>query len=154
DSGGALVDSAGRVISMNSAAETSARRVEWTSSGQGYAIPIDQAMAIAQQIVDGMASATVHVGERGILGVELSVQPAASTGVTVASVQDGGPAADAGMAPGDTITEIGGTAISAFSDVQQALTPHGPGDRVSVTWTSAAGDHHTATLTLVAGPPA
>jgi S1-C subfamily serine protease len=70
DSGGALADSAGQVIGMITAANTG-------SGGQpggtmGFAIPIDSALAIAQQIADGQPSSTVSIGLPGFLGVEVA----------------------------------------------------------------------------------
>jgi S1-C subfamily serine protease len=70
DSGGALVDNAGQVIGMVTAANT-------PSGGQpgdtiGFAIPIDTALDIAQHIADHQASSTVYIGLPGFLGVEVA----------------------------------------------------------------------------------
>src|SRR5262249_38255408 len=59
DSGGALVNATGQVVGMNSAAQSSRHRVMTAASTAGYAIPIDAALNIAQQIVDGHASSTI-----------------------------------------------------------------------------------------------
>jgi S1-C subfamily serine protease len=151
DSGGALVDASGDVIGMNSIGTVSDSRFGMSSSG-GYAIPIDEAMTIAKQIVDGDASATVHIGDRGILGIEAS--ETLGGGVTVAAVEDGGPAATVGLQGGDTITAVDGTSVASLADLQNALADHSPGDHVTVTWTTTDGVSHTATVTLEAGPPA
>ena len=76
NSGGPLVDSAGHVIAMNTAVAAT------TSSGQsasnvGFAIPINQAMAIARLIYAGKASATVQIGPHAIMGVEVTSVPCA-----------------------------------------------------------------------------
>jgi S1-C subfamily serine protease len=156
DSGGALVNSAGQVIGMNTAAETSGRFT--SASNVGYAIPIDDALALAQQIVDSQSSATVHIGDRAVLGVSIaSTGPsatAAAEGATVVAVQDASPAATAGIAAGDTVTAIDATTITALDDLAQALAPHQVGDQVKVTWTAADGTTGSATVALVAGPPA
>ena len=153
DSGGALVNSAGQIVVMNSVALASGRRFATSSSREGYAIPIDDALAIAHQIINGEASATVHIGDRAILGVEIGQQFDNAAGVVVAQVNDG-PAADAGVQPGDIITAIDGTTIRSLTDVQGALGPHRPGDHVKLTWTTSSGTTKSATVTLIAGPPA
>jgi S1-C subfamily serine protease len=69
DSGGVLVNNAGQVIGMITAANTG----EGPSAGTvGFAIPIDSALAIARQIAAGRASATVYIGTPGFLGVVLA----------------------------------------------------------------------------------
>jgi S1-C subfamily serine protease len=147
------VDSSGSVIGMNTIGTVSSRRFTASSTGDGYAIAIDDALAIAQQIVDGTSSATVHIGDRAILGIEVDGETSGN-GVTVAGVRDDGPAADAGLQRGDTITAIDGTTIGSLDDLQQALDGHAPGDHVTVTRATANGQSDTVTVTLVAGPPA
>jgi S1-C subfamily serine protease len=75
DSGGALANNAGQVIGMITAANTSTPGTS-SSSGSGgslgFAIPINSALAIARQIASGQASATVHIGLPGFLGVEVA----------------------------------------------------------------------------------
>jgi S1-C subfamily serine protease len=153
DSGGPLVSSSGQVIGINTAASVSGRRV--TSSTDGFAIPIDRALAIAQQIETGESSATVHIGDRAVLGVEvISSRSFTQAGATVDGVNAGSPAANAGMEPGSVITAIDAAAIGSIADLETALFPHSPGDSVGVTWTDAAGTSHTETVQLIAGPPA
>ena len=89
DSGGSLVDASGRVMGIDTAASADF----WLSSGssQGFAIPIDSALSIANRIEDGRPSAGVHIGPTALLGIELtaSVSSGASQngrGATVAAV--------------------------------------------------------------------
>src|SRR5205814_5351507 len=72
DSGGALVNSYGEVIGMNTAASsgTQFQSESGQSAAQAYAIPIDQAEAIAKQIEAGQSSSTVHIGATAFLGIE------------------------------------------------------------------------------------
>jgi S1-C subfamily serine protease len=70
DSGGALANNAGQVIGMVTAAETSGSGR--SGSTVGFAIPIDSALAIAQQIADRRPSSTVSIGLPGFLGVEVA----------------------------------------------------------------------------------
>jgi S1-C subfamily serine protease len=153
DSGGALVNRSGQVVGMNSAALASRRRSSNSSSSVGYAIPIDHALSIAQQIVDGKGSSTIHIGDRGILGVEIAQADNANS-VVVSQVQDGSPAAKAGIQQGDTITAIDGKSVSSLDDLQGVLGTRSPGDHVKVTWTDSSGQTQSATITLIAGPPA
>ena len=66
DSGGALVNNAGQVIGMITAANTGSGRIAGTI---GFAIPIDTALAIARQIAADRATSTVYIGTPGFLGV-------------------------------------------------------------------------------------
>jgi S1-C subfamily serine protease len=72
DSGGALVNSYGEVIGMNTAASsgTQFQSESGQSAAQAYAIPIDKAESIAKQIEAGQSSSTVHIGATAFLGIE------------------------------------------------------------------------------------
>src|SRR5690349_2567418 len=72
DSGGALVNSYGQVIGMNTAASsgTQFQSDSGQSAAQAYAIPIDKAESIAKQIEAGQSSSTVHIGATAFLGIE------------------------------------------------------------------------------------
>jgi S1-C subfamily serine protease len=74
DSGGALVDAYGQVIGMNTAASsgTQFQSESGQSAVQAYAIPIDNAETIADQIEAGQGSSTVHIGATAFLGIETS----------------------------------------------------------------------------------
>jgi len=100
DSGGPLLNKAGRVIGMDTAASAT---FAFQSSHEGYAIPINQALVLAKQIVTGQASLVVHIGSTPFLGV--SVSPAASSqgaaaGALIQSVVPGSPAEQAGLVAG------------------------------------------------------
>ena len=72
DSGGALVDAYGQVIGMNTAASTGSafQSESGQSTAQAYAIPIDNAETIADQIEAGQSSSTVHIGATAFLGIQ------------------------------------------------------------------------------------
>ncbi|GAC1535310.1 MAG: hypothetical protein NVS3B12_17180 [Acidimicrobiales bacterium] len=152
DSGGALVNSAAKVIGMNTAASVSRRPS--STDGEGFSIPIAQALAIAHQIEAGQASATVHLGVPGFLGV--SVRPAGSSGsaagAQIGSVEPGLAADLAGVRAGDTVTAIGGERVDSATALTKLIRSHRPGARVSLVWSDQSGATHTATLTLTAGP--
>ena len=185
DSGGALVNSYGQVIGMNTAASsgTQFQSASSQSAVQAYAIPIDNAETIARQIEAGQGSSTVHIGATAFLGIETdgsssgsgsdgsggfggfsgfggqgdgsgSNGSGTSNGVTIAGALSGSAAANAGLTAGDTITSLGGQAVSSTSDIQQALVKYHPGDKISVSWVDQSGQSQTATVTLASGPAA
>jgi S1-C subfamily serine protease len=143
DSGGAVENAHGGVIGVTTAASSG------TSVVTGYAIPISTATGIAKQIVAGDASAEITIGLPAFLGIQLS--PDAS-GAVVQQVLSGTAAAKTDLASGDTITKVGSTPISSGAELSAAIGKHAVGDRVTVTFTDAAGTTHTATVTLTAGP--
>jgi S1-C subfamily serine protease len=151
DSGGPLLDSAGRVVGMDSAASAS---FSFRGSSDGYAIPINRAVSIAKQVVAGHGSTLVHVGGTAFLGVQ--AQPAGALdngGVLVGDVISSGPVARAGLVAGDILTALNGRAIASPTKLVSALLVRHPGDKVKLTWSDASGETHTATITLASGPP-
>ncbi|GAA1954775.1 S1C family serine protease [Microbacterium aquimaris] len=159
DSGGALLDAEGEVIGMTTAASVGG------VTTIGYAVPIDDALAIVEQILAGDESDGVTVGYGAFLGVTTAsststagVGPGASrtrataSGATIAGVIDGTPAADAGLTAGDTITAVDGLVVTDTADLTDALTAYDPGDSVTISWTTASGQALSATVTLIAGP--
>ncbi len=146
DSGGPLYDAAGKIIGIDTAAQASARSGETVA---GYAIPIDHALDIADQILAGTDNATIHQGLPAFLGIQLSQT---GTGTTIGGVVDGSAAANAGLAAGDTITSVGGTSVASPDAITAAITAHHPGDRVKIAWTDQNGTSHSATVTLGEGP--
>jgi S1-C subfamily serine protease len=67
DSGGPLTDSAGRVIGMDTAASSGG--LGQSAASEGFAIPIDRALAIARQIAAGKGSSSIQIGATGFMGV-------------------------------------------------------------------------------------
>ena len=184
DSGGSLVNSYGQVIGMDTAASsgTQTQSQSGQAAEQAYAIPINNALSIAQQIEAGTTSSTTHIGATAFLGVE--IQPSSDSsgsgqgsqggfggfggfgsqggqgsqgstaGVTIAGTLSGSPAANAGLGEGDVITAVGGQSVSADSDISQILVKYHPGDSISITWLDSSGASHTSTVTLANGPAA
>lgn len=143
DSGGALYDSDGEVIGMNTAASNGSTNVT------GYAIPIAQALSIAEQISSGTTSADVQIGNHGYLGVQLSSQV---TGALVAGVVNGSAAEAAGVTAGSTITSFNGASVTSAESLSTAVDATSVGDRATVAWTDSTGQAHHETLTLGSGP--
>jgi S1-C subfamily serine protease len=157
DSGGALVNSQGQVVGMDTASNSN---YSLTSSTQGFAIPINQAIATVNAIEAGQGSSDVHVGATAFLGVLLSsgnsgaFGGSTAQGAQISSVVSGGPAAAAGLTQGDTITSFDNHTVTSLSTISKALITHHPGDRVQIGWVDSSGQSHTATVTLASGPPA
>jgi S1-C subfamily serine protease len=146
DSGGPLVNSAGDVVGIDTAAAATFDQ----AGGNGYAIPINEAIAIVKQIEQGKSSSTVHIGPTAFLGV--LVQAGDTAGATIAQVAPSSPAEAAGLVTGDTITSLGGKAVTTPQGLSVAIAGHVPGDSVQVQWEDADGQPHSATVKLASGP--
>jgi len=142
DSGGPTVNSANQVIGMNTAASDNFH----LGRGQGFAIPINEAMAIAGQIQGG-GSPTVHIGPTAFLGVGVN-DAQGGAGAVVRQVIPGGPAAGAGIAPGDVINSVNGQPVNSATALTAILDQHHPGDNVTV---GLGG--RSASVALAPGPP-
>lgn len=154
DSGGALANSAGQVIGVDTAASPGyrlGRRGGQVTGAQGFAIPINQALDIAHQIQAGKASDTVHIGETAILGVTVGDSDT-SGGAQVSEVVPDGAAAQAGLTGGDVITSLDDTTIDTPTTLTHVMDQHHPGDNVKLTWTDRSGQQRSGTVKLQTGP--
>ena len=151
DSGGALANASGQVIGIDTAA--SAGFSFQTQGNQGFAIPINQAMAIANQIRAGQGSTTVHIGATAFLGVLVDTQ-ASSQGATLSDVIPGGPAAQVGLQGGDTIVSLGGKPVDSPNTLTTLVGQYHPGQSVPIRWIDSSGQNHQASITLANGPAA
>jgi S1-C subfamily serine protease len=161
DSGGPLVSTSGKIIGIDTAASgsTGFQFQSSQTTTQAFAIPINEAASLARQIEARQASATIHIGATGLVGVEVeSASQAAGSGVTtgsgavVAQAVQGTPAARAGITGGDVITAVNGHRVTSPSGLQAALEPYHPGNRVTLTWTGQFGQSQSASLILANGP--
>jgi S1-C subfamily serine protease len=158
NSGGPLLNAAGDVIGVNTAAGTG--RIRITGAGDGYAIPIDTAMTIVRQIESGRSTGNVHVGPRAILGVHIREAGSAfgsdsvAAGALVVGADPESAAASAGIVRGDRIVSIDGTDVGGVSDLIKAMNTKKPGDRVTVRWVDQAGQTRHATVQLAASDSA
>ncbi|MEV4344417.1 trypsin-like peptidase domain-containing protein [Actinoplanes sp. NPDC049596] len=132
NSGGPLTDCAGRQIGVNSAG---AQPPEGGggSIGLNFAIPIDFARSVAQQIIEaGRATHPVI----GVMSVTVTDEIARATGLPrgalVEQVVPGFGAARGGLRPGDVITQVAGTAVNSTDQMLVAIRTHKPGDTVDL----------------------
>jgi S1-C subfamily serine protease len=163
NSGGPLLDVAGQVIGMNTAAATqSSTPVE---SDVGFAIPSDTFLPLVAEIEAHRSSRTILLGTTGFLGVEVeSVARAASSGLTasgvapvgsgalVVGVVPGTAAARIGLEPGDVIVEAGGELIKTAPALSNEIHTEHAGRRIELTWVSPNDDVHTRSARLTAAP--
>jgi len=154
DSGGPLVNAAGKVVGMDTAGtETGASFSGQSTTIQGFAIPINTALQVAQQIESGKSSGSINVGSGGpYIGVEVENSTAAS-GALVSQVEPSTPAASAGLVAGDVIVSLNSTQVTSSGDLSTALETLHPGDSVQLGWVDSSGQQHTSSITLASGPP-
>ena len=155
DSGGPLLDESGRVIGIDTAASVGfAFR---SGSNEGYAIPIDRALAVSRQIDSGRGTAAIHVGPTAFLGI--AVHPFGyyrngyTPGALVDNVVAGGPAERAGLHPGHIIVAIDGTRVSTPASIARLIVQKKPGDTIRITWIEPGGARRNASARLATGPP-
>jgi putative serine protease PepD len=127
NSGGPLLDSAGRVIGVNSAIATMGRRLggEAGSIGLGFAIPINTAKRITEELIATGTSSTP------IIGVVLDMTYDGG-GAKVREVNAGGPAKAGGIQVGDVITSVNGRMIDDGTELVVAIRTFAPGEVVTV----------------------
>ncbi|MBJ7341077.1 trypsin-like peptidase domain-containing protein [Mycolicibacterium sp.] len=147
DSGGPVVNGAGQVVGVTTAATVNFRM---DPGGSGFAIPINDALATANQIRSGSATSTVHIGPPTLLGVGVNSrdQPGSLPGVIIFEVLRGGPAQQAGLHDGDVLLSIDGEQLNSATSLTNVLDRHYPGDVVDLAWIDRAGQQLTGKATL------
>lgn len=136
NSGGALVNMNGELVGINSAI-ASVGRGGSGSIGLGFAIPVDQARRIADQLIkQGFAT-------RAVLGVSVSDAPDGADGALVRMTEPGGPAEEAGIEEGAVITRVDDRVVDDSDAVVAAIRSSAPGDTVSVTYAARVGAEPT-----------
>ncbi|MFF5407114.1 trypsin-like peptidase domain-containing protein [Streptomyces misionensis] len=154
NSGGPLLDASGAVIGINSAIQSTGSSGGFGSGGQsgsiglGFAIPINQAKYVAQQLIKTGKPVYAKIGASVSLedssdGAKITDQGAGGA----AAVEAGGPADKAGLKPGDVITKLDDSVIDSGPTLIGEIWTHQPGDKVTVTY-KRGGEEHTAELTL------
>lgn len=146
NSGGPLVDGRGRVIGMNTA--------RYGGEGIGLAVPMNLALKVADDLMKGNV-------QRGFLGVKLAdVTPdviaelklgSAVKGAVVMQVEEGQPAAKAGLLPGDAITAVNGQMVTSRARFLMRMTTLKAGDSVKLTFTRSR-EQREVVATLIETP--
>ena len=146
NSGGALVDGTGAVIGINTAiASLGGNGTTGGSIGLGFAIPIDTARDIAEQLI-GTGTA-VHAS----LGVQArSVTDGTRDGALVVNVEPGSPAEAAGIEEQDVVIAVDGTPVGSSEELQVAVDSKSPGDTVVVELVRDGGSSTEVQATLIA----
>ncbi|MGB2919262.1 MAG: trypsin-like peptidase domain-containing protein [Mycobacterium sp.] len=144
NSGGALVNMNGELVGINSAIATmgaGAGGPQGGSIGLGFAIPVDQAKRIADELIQtGSAS-------RASLGVQVG-NDASAEGAKIVEVTSGGAAAAAGLPSGVLITKLNDRVIGSADALVAAVRSKAPGDKVTLTFVDPAGQTDTVEVTL------
>jgi putative serine protease PepD len=138
NSGGPLVNLSGQVIGVDSALASTSTSSDGTTAqpgsiGIGFAIPADEAVRVAEQLIaTGSAThATLGVTVEPALAADPSA-PSGAGGATIAAVTPGGPAAQADLQPGDVVTAVGQQRISGQVALVAAVRSYAPGAHVVV----------------------
>ncbi len=143
NSGGPLFDLRGEVVGINTAIHAEAQ-------GIGFAIPINEVRDALQQL-----RATGHVarGKLGLVFQPMSDEIAKAMGMDrpygalVSEVEPGGPAAKAGIQPGDLITKVNNDTVAQGNELARLVARNAPGSTVTITY-RRGGQEHTTTATL------
>jgi putative serine protease PepD len=125
NSGGPVLDAEGKVIGIVDQIATNGSSD--TSSGVGFAVPIDLVRSELPQLEAGQTVTHAY------LGVSTSTADTSTAGALVQSVTSGGPADAAGLRSGDIVTALGTTTIKGTNDLVATIAAHRPGDRVTAT---------------------
>lgn len=139
ESGGPLFDNEYEVAGMTTAGISTNGQVT-----RAFAVPIGQALAIANQILDGRASDDVHLGARATIGI--NAYPVTG-GLRVTNVVAGSGAAKAGIKAGDTVTAVAGQPVPTSGALAAVLDRYRIGNTVPVSVTTA-GRPRVVTVTL------
>ncbi|WP_083874611.1 S1C family serine protease [Nocardia paucivorans] len=150
NSGGALVDEQGKLVGINTAIATLGASglggQQSGSIGLGFAIPVDQARRVADELINTGHATYAQIG--------VTVQRDETiTGARILDVAPNGPAAAAGIPRGVIVTRVDDRTITSGDGLVAAVRSRTPGDKVKVTYTDErGGNSKTVEVTLAAAP--
>ncbi|MFI9510397.1 trypsin-like peptidase domain-containing protein [Nocardia sp. NPDC052566] len=151
NSGGALVDASGKLIGINTAIATLGTAemagAQSGSIGLGFAIPVDQARRVADELIK-----TGHATYAQI-GIKIQRQDTVNGARVIESTPDG-PAAKAGIPANAIVTKVNDRAIDSGDALVAAIRSHQPGDKVKITYTDEQGNNPKTVEVTLAGAPA
>lgn len=131
NSGGALVDADGKLIGINAMISS----YSGDYAGVGFAIPVNYAISLAKDIIDGKQPTHAMMGvSLSQVNSEVAKQYnlSAESGAYISAITEGTGAADSDLQIGDIIMKIDGKAVTSPTDVTLEIRAHKPGDTVSV----------------------
>ncbi|HTF46425.1 MAG TPA: trypsin-like peptidase domain-containing protein [Pseudonocardia sp.] len=146
NSGGALVNAAGQVIGIPTLAAVN-NELGSAANGIGFAVPSDVARDLANQMITHGRVVNSRRAALGITTTTVTDASGAPIGVGVVAVRPGGPAAAAGLRPGDVIIAIAGEPVTDVLAMQDVLARRSPGERVDLT-VNRAGTVQTVSVVL------
>ena len=145
NSGGALVNMNGELIGVNSAIATlgadAGPQAQSGSIGLGFAIPVDQAKRIADELIKNGTAAHASLGVQ--VGNDASID-----GARIVEVTDGGAAAAAGLPSGVVVTKVDDRVIGSADALVAAIRSRAPGDKVTLSYLDPSGKSQTVQVTL------
>jgi putative serine protease PepD len=148
NSGGPLVNSSGQVVGINSAIRTasdSSSGGQAGSIGLGFAIPIDEAIPIVQQLRNHQQPTHARIGVEVFDATDKFGLP---DGALVKTVSPGTAASRIGLKAGDVITKINDTQVADSDSLVADVRSYRPGDRVTLTVRATSGATRTVDVTL------
>lgn len=156
NSGGALVNCSGQLVGVPSAGATVPSSTGEASSGGsiglGFAIPVDLAKTISNEIISTGRASHAYFGLQTVpIPQTAAAQAGTSQGLFVAGVVANGPSAQAGLREGDIITKVDGKAATSNVQLQELTLTKKAGDKVSMEYLRN-GSSATATVTLGTQP--
>jgi putative serine protease PepD len=144
NSGGPLVDSAGRVVGVNSVIKSLASNEDLAGNiGLAFAIPINQAKRVAQEII------ATGKARRTVFGAQVEGASLPSGGVRLSTVETDGPAETAGLRAGDVVTKLDGRVLEESADLIALVRKYAPGEVVAVEYRRGT-EQRKASVTLAA----
>ena len=170
DSGGPLVNGSGQVIGMDTAANSSSGFGGFSADTTGFAIPVNSAMTIVDQIKSGQATTNVHIGLAGFMGVNVAdasdptgcrpnggdgfggpgggFSSPVNSGALICQVYPDSPSSAAGLSGGDVITSVNGTTVKSADGLTALSAASHPGDRFAINYVDQFGTKHSTTVHL------
>lgn len=151
NSGGALLNTAGEVIGINSV-----KYSDTSVEGIGYAIPMDTAKPIIEELITKEKVDESNSAYLGIVGVDVTSDVAKTynmpTGVYVAQVMEGAAAEQAGIQKGDIITKFDGKDVTSMEELSSNMQYYAAGTTVDVVIErSSNGQYEEQTISVTLG---
>lgn len=159
NSGGALVDANGDLVGINVAIASAGGQGQGGESGNigvGFAIPVDYAHRIAEELIKGgkvehaFLGVSVTPAEADVQGGDRGTRTQFSAGAEIREVVSGSPADKAGLQQGDVVTEVDGRKVKDSESLTATVRQFAPGDSAEVT-VRRGGEEKTVQVTFAAG---